>query len=274
MGLVRSGSGRMGGGSGGRSGSGRIGGSSLGGRVGQSLGGSGRSSNSSAPRSVASRNSNSWNHAHWNNEPYDNEFDKDTIPRPRHPEPKQETVWISTPGGDIHLRFSIKWILYLISPTEKDDPRNIKHRVHCPKCEAISIPVKKGFFRNYGVPGNVLNGKYLSYVAIDATKLELNAFETHMENGKEVIAVCLECNHNRSPLSPFAIEQNAKIKEYLGPHHRSTSFCNKCKSIAMAVCDRHSGNEIRRTPDDPPITDFESYFFRCDKCGHEQDYES
>ena len=212
----------------------------------------------------------------WYNDPLNNPHwelsSGNDVPKikPPHPQtPEQETEWISTPGGDIQLRASINILLYLILRTDKNDTKNIKYRVHCPKCGIISTLVRKTFW-GFGSRYMILIGTALLHVNKDDVDLNIKTYETHIENGKEVVSICLACDYNRSPLSPFAAEQNAIIKEQF--KHLKDFFCDKCKNFDLTVHSKHTGERI---PDEDAASifepDFGDYFHRCPECGHNQD---
>ena len=131
--------------------------------------------------------------------------DGDTEPKkprpPSTPVPVHRHEWITTPGGDIELTSTVKFIKTLLKPVDTN-PKNNELLINCPKCHAYGLRAKKGIFGIIRILAGVCH--------VGSEKLNLNALKSHTENGKDVIAICLKCNHNRLPLSPFAVEQNAK----------------------------------------------------------------
>ena len=196
------------------------------------------------------------NQPNWDNEP--------KKPPSRHIYPKHETEWISTPGGDIDLGNTVKFLSQYI--LNSPNPSNDRPIINCPKCGAASLHVEKKFWGR-------ITKIYASRVQIGVygkKELNINAFETHMENGKDIIAICLNCNHNRTPLSSFATEKNIEIKKEFDPRDR-TIYCVKCFSTQRSIHDKQSGKDLNITSF-WQITDLQNVFLRCTDCGHEQDF--
>ena|GEM_PF-3818070 len=174
--------------------------------------------------------------------------------------PEEQREWISTPGGDIELTYTIELIINYLRPAR--NPKHNKQLINCPKCSTRALQAKKGFFGGINLWAGIGN------MGITSTKkLNLNALETHIENGKEVIAICLKCNHNRSPLSPFATAENAKIKK----PKETITVCNKCFSRKLALHDKYTGEAVKRLPGQYiEKGDWPNFYFQCSDCGNKQ----
>lgn len=181
--------------------------------------------------------------------------------------PENETEWISTPGGDIHLDLTVGFIRFLNTMNRSEATGNI---LYCPKCGESALRVRKNFFgkiyihRKKGIANTVNHG---------FPKLDIKAFDTHMEDGKEVIAICLCCDYNRRPLSPDASAKNANIRKNLNPNER-LFFCNNCPSVELDLYDKLSNEKMPLNNGKRQITDVNNCYLKCSNCGYEQDFPS
>ena len=165
---------------------------------------------------------------------------------------EDEKEWIAIPlkghRGYIKLRLTMDEILIVLDVLAAK-------RIHCPKCGRPSLYIKK-------------NGVWLATINVCDSRFkqrELDVLESHMENGKVAIAICLRCNHNREPFKYWGYIPEIPNGEIIR--------CKKCKSVNLSVYKKSADSE-RTFANDAHLYHVHNLCVNCLDCGQRQEIES
>jgi len=184
---------------------------------------------------------------------------------------QEEGTMIASPAasagkqdGYFGIRHSLEEIQMFLNPTNASN-KPTKNLVHCPKCGKPSLLLKKAIF--------LFNRIFAGEKRLARRGTERDNFETHVENNKTVIAICLSCEHNRTP---GTIISSAKIYNWrFSESHDIFAYkCKLCRFPCLSVHDKKSGEKVE-LPDGEPFlaSQLHHLHLQCLSCGNKRNFD-
>jgi len=167
-------------------------------------------------------------------------------------------------GGYFGFRYSLEDIQMLLKPTHASE-KHTKNLVHCPKCGKPSLILRKAIM--------LYNRVFAGEKQLDFRGDERRNFETHVENDRTVIAICLSCEHNRTPGTIISTEKIYSWKfadrDKILPYK-----CSKCRFSCLSLHDKKSGEKVEIPDGEPiPVSQLQHLQLHCLCCGNKRNFD-